>query len=82
MALIASTATPQLRQVLGQSDGTAVFDHHRRKAPQHPGRLHYLGLHDHLKQFFQHRMQEGGTRLAEALVNGGVAHLHRADGGR
>ena len=82
MALIASTAAPQLGQFLGQGDRTAVFDHHRRKAPQHLGRPHHLGLHDHREQFFQDRMQEAGTRLAEALVHGGVAHLHRADGGR
>jgi len=82
MALIASTATPQLGQFLGQSDGTAVFDHHRRKAPQPLGRPHHLRLHHHREQFFQHRMQEGSTLLGEALVHGGVADLHRGNGGR
>jgi len=39
-------------------------------------------LHHHREQFFQHRVQEGGTLLGEALVNSSVAHLYRSNGRR
>ncbi len=72
--LIASTALPQLGQLIGQADTAAVLQDHRAKAPQQLDR-HIVGrLDDHGAHLLQHRMQKRRTLRGEALVDSGVAH--------
>ena len=56
MPLIASTAPPDLSQLIGQRHTTTIFQDHRAEAPQQLDR-HVVGrLHHRRRQLFQHRM--------------------------
>jgi hypothetical protein len=68
MRLLASTASPQLGQLIRQGNATAVLqDHCTEAAQQLHGHL-VSGLHYDAGHLFQPPMQEVRTRLGKALV--------------